>query len=77
MEAFELYMLKKFHNIKLNSLTNDMLSFWEKDFEQSIEKHKRFLQENSVIHEHDAFQYPVRNKFFWRKSLSKVRKNEE
>ena len=35
-EAFELYMLKKFHNIKLNSLTSKMLSFWEKDFDQSI-----------------------------------------
>ena len=28
-EAFELYMLKKFHNIKLNSLTSRMLNFWE------------------------------------------------
>ena len=28
VEAFELYMLKNFHNIKLNSLTNNMLSFW-------------------------------------------------
>ena len=26
-EAFELYMLKKFHNIELNSLTNNILSF--------------------------------------------------
>jgi cobaltochelatase CobT len=45
-EAFELYMLKNFHKIKLNSLTSKMLSFWEKDFEQSINKHKKFLQEN-------------------------------
>ena len=45
-EAFELYMLKNFHQIKLNPLTTKMLNFWEKDFEQSIEKHKRFLQEN-------------------------------
>ena len=45
-EAFELYMLKNFHQIKLNSLTSRMLNFWEKDFEQSIEKHKKFLQEN-------------------------------
>ena len=29
-EAFELYMLKKFHGLKLNTLTNNMLSFWEK-----------------------------------------------
>ena len=27
IEAFELYMLKKFHNIKLNTLTNKMLNF--------------------------------------------------
>ncbi len=46
IEAFELYMLKKFHNIKLNKLTSDMLSFWEKDFEKSIDKHLRFLKEN-------------------------------
>ena len=45
-EAFELYMLKKFHNIKLNSLTAKMLSFWEKDFDQSINKHLNFLKKN-------------------------------
>ena len=45
-EAFELYMLKNFHQIKLSPLTSRMLNFWEKDFEQSIEKHKKFLQEN-------------------------------
>jgi cobaltochelatase CobT len=45
-EAFELYMLKNFHQIKLNPLTTKMLNFWEKDFEQSVEKHKKFLQEN-------------------------------
>ncbi len=45
-EAFELYMLKKFHNIELNSLTNKMLNFWEKDFDRSISKHIRFLKDN-------------------------------
>ena len=45
-EAFELYMLKKFHNIKLNSLTNTMLEFWENDFNKEIEKHIKFLKEN-------------------------------
>ena len=67
-EAFELYMLKNFHQIKLNSLTSKMLNFWEKDFEQSIEKHKRFLQENlenqdnygsrfsQILEEMDIFQ---------------------
>ena len=46
IEAFELYMLKKFHGIKLNSLTNNMLHFWEKDFDKVIEKHIKFLEEN-------------------------------
>tara|TARA_B100001057_G_scaffold499674_1_gene611225 strand:+ start:78 stop:1880 length:1803 start_codon:yes stop_codon:yes gene_type:complete len=45
-EAFELYMLKNFHNIKLNSLTTKMLSFWEKDFDQSIKEHIDFLKKN-------------------------------
>ena len=45
-EAFELYMVKKFHNIKLNSLTTKMLNFWEKDFDKSIDKHIKFLKEN-------------------------------
>ena len=67
-EAFELYMLKNFHKIKLNSLTSKMLSFWEKDFEQSINEHKKFLQENmedqnnyssrfsKILEEMDIFQ---------------------
>jgi len=45
-EAFELYMLKNFHKIKLNPLTSRMLNFWEKDFENSIERHKEFLMNN-------------------------------
>ena len=45
-EAFELYMLKKFHNMELNSLTQKMLNFWEKDFDQSISKHIKFLKDN-------------------------------
>ena len=45
-EAFELYMLKNFLQIKLSPLTQKILSFWEKDFEKSIDKHKKFLQEN-------------------------------
>ena len=68
LEAFELYMLKNFHQISLNSLTTKMLSFWEKDFEKSILKHKKFLQENlenqivynskfsEILNEMDIFQ---------------------
>ena len=37
-EAFELYMLKNFYNLKLNSLTSKMLNFWEKEFDRSIDK---------------------------------------
>jgi cobaltochelatase CobT len=67
-EAFELYMLKNFHQIKLNSLTSRMLDFWERDFEKSIDKHKKFLQENlenqenysqrfsKILEEMDLFQ---------------------
>ena len=67
-EAFELYMLKNFHNIKLNSLTSKILSFWEKDFNQSIDKHLEFLKNNlenqenysskfsKILQEMDVFQ---------------------
>ena len=67
-EAFELYMLKNFHQIKLNPLTSRMLNFWAKDFEKSIDKHKKFLQENledqnnysskfsKILEEMDIFQ---------------------
>ena len=46
IEAFELYMLKKFLNIKLNDVSSKILSFWEKDFDTSIEKHIDFLSKN-------------------------------
>ena len=72
-EAFELYMLKNFHNIELNSLTSKMLNFWEKDFDQSIKKHKEFLIENlenqqaygskftQILEEMDIFQSDEEN----------------
>ncbi len=46
VEAFELYMLKNFYNLKLNSLCLKMLNFWEKEFDQSIKKHISFLKDN-------------------------------
>ena len=67
-EAFELYMLKNFHKIKLNALTSKMLDIWEKDFENSIKEHKKFLLENlenqntynsrfsQILEEMDIFQ---------------------
>ena len=45
-EAFELYMLKNFYNLKLNSFSSKMLNFWEKEFDQSIRKHFNFLKDN-------------------------------
>ena len=68
LEAFELYMLKNFHQIELNALTTRMLNFWEKDFEKSIDQHKKFLIENledqnsysskfsQILEEMDIFQ---------------------
>ena len=45
-EAFELYMLKKFYKLKLNPFSLKKLSYWEKDFDLSIEKHEDFLNKN-------------------------------
>tara|TARA_Y100000590_G_scaffold25782_1_gene29125 strand:+ start:580 stop:2370 length:1791 start_codon:yes stop_codon:yes gene_type:complete len=45
-EAFELYMLKKFFNIKLNTVSTKILSFWEKDFDSSLSNHIKFLYDN-------------------------------
>ena len=68
IEAFELYMLKKFHGVKLNSLTKNMLNFWENDFNQAIEEHIEFLKKNiesqnkfsskfsEILQEMDIFQ---------------------
>ena len=67
-EAFELYMLKNFHNLKLNSLTSKVLQFWERDFDKSILKHINFLKDNlenqntynsrfsEILREMDIFQ---------------------
>ena len=45
-EAFEFYMLKKFFNLELNAESSKMLSFWEKDFSSSVDKHLDFLNKN-------------------------------
>ena len=67
-EAFELYMLKNFYDINLNSQSLKMLNFWEKEFDQSINKHIGFLKENfedqniysskfsKILQEMDIFQ---------------------
>ena len=45
-EAFELYMLKNFFDVKLNTLSQNILKFWEKDFDASLGKHVNFLKKN-------------------------------
>jgi len=45
-DAFEFYMLKKFFNLELSAVPLKMLSFWEKDFSSSIDKHLDFLNKN-------------------------------
>ena len=46
VEAFELYMLKNFFNIKLNTLSTKILSFWKKDFDSSLSNNIKFLYKN-------------------------------
>ena len=46
VEAFELYMLKNFLKIKLNDTSTKILSFWEKEFDSSLNNHIKFLHKN-------------------------------
>ena len=46
VEAFELYMLKNFLDIKLNTISTKILSFWEKEFNSSLKNHLKFLHNN-------------------------------
>ncbi len=46
-EAFELYMLKNFLKINLNNLSSKVLSFWEKDFDNSFKNQIEFLIKNA------------------------------
>ena len=45
-EAFELFMLKNFLELKLNPLSEKILSFWQEEFNNSFNKHIKFLSEN-------------------------------
>jgi len=45
-EAFELYMLKNFLGIKLNQLSEKILSYWEEDFKNSFNQHLKYLYQN-------------------------------
>ncbi len=50
-EAFELYMLKNFFNIKLNKLSEEILGFWEKELKSSFDSHLIDLKNNLEIQE--------------------------
>ncbi len=45
-EAFELYMLKNFLNIKLNRFSEEILGFWEKELDSSLNEHLGDLKKN-------------------------------
>ena len=45
-EAFEIYMLKNFFEIKPNALCEKILSFWEEEFKNSFGKHLNYLKQN-------------------------------
>ncbi len=45
-KAFELYMIKNFLNIKLNSNSQKILNYWEAKFDNAIKKHKKYLIKN-------------------------------
>ncbi len=45
-EAFELYMLKNFLNIKLNKISEEVLSYWENELKSSFDKHLSDLKKN-------------------------------
>ena len=45
-KAFELYMIKNFLDIKLNSNSQKLLNHWETKFNNIIKKHKMYLTKN-------------------------------
>ena len=45
-EAFEIYMLKHFFEIKPNALCEKILGFWEDEFKKSFGKHLNYLKQN-------------------------------
>ena len=46
LEAFEIYMLKNFFDIKINALCEKILGFWEDDFKKTFGKHLNYLKQN-------------------------------
>ena len=45
-EAFELYLLKNFLNVKLNKLSEQTLNYWNKEFDEKIKNKINFLKKN-------------------------------
>ncbi len=45
-EAFEIYMLKNFFNIKTNDICEKILGYWDNEFKNSFGKHLNYLKEN-------------------------------
>ena len=45
-EAFELYLLKNFLNVKLSKLSEQMLNYWKKELDEKIKKKINFLKKN-------------------------------
>ena len=52
-EAFELYLLKHFHNLKLTKSSEEILGFWEKAFEKKLNSKIDFFKKN--IHNQEIF----------------------
>ena len=46
IDAFEIYMTNKFFNVELYPENIEILKFWKKDFDKSINKHFEFLNQN-------------------------------
>ncbi len=46
VDAFEIYMTNKFFNVELYPENMEILKFWEKDFNKSIDKNFEFLKQN-------------------------------
>jgi len=52
-EAFELYLLKHFYNVRLTKLSKEILGFWEKIFDQKLNSKIDFFKQN--IHNQEIF----------------------
>tara|TARA_B100001123_G_scaffold448661_1_gene610781 strand:- start:604 stop:2409 length:1806 start_codon:yes stop_codon:yes gene_type:complete len=52
-EAFELYLLKHFHEVKLTKLSQEILNFWEKNFDEKLNNKIDFFKKN--IHNQEIF----------------------